>query len=149
VWPTNHTEPQVPLVFNADALAHFRVGKILGKSAEVMFTPVSLTWNFDDGTTSSGLQVQHAFASEGNYRVNARVVYAVSYRFVGQTSWVNESGTISMLANLNIKVATALGDGEVGTIVQAGEEPALVGGGRVALVGSDCIQRPNSFGCGF
>lgn len=146
VWPANQVEPRTPLFFNADALTHFRVGKILGKSAEVMFTPVSMVWNFDDGTSGSGLQVQHAFASEGNYQVNAKVVYAVSYRFVGQTSWLAEPGTISMIANLNVKVAAARSAVIADSPTE--NEPEIAGGARVALVGSTCQLRPASFGCG-
>lgn len=147
VSPGNQVEPQTPLLFNSDALAHFRVGKILGKSAEVKFTPVSMGWNFDDGSTGQGLSVQHAFASEGNYQVSARVVYAVSYRFIGQASWVAEPGTIAMIARLSIQVsAEAGGGGNVGGPITA-DDVAPTGGGRVALVGADCIQRPGSFGC--
>jgi hypothetical protein len=108
---------------------------MLGRLAEVKFTPVEIDWNFGDGTSASGEVIRHTFSHSQTFVVSARVTYSSEYKFSGENTW-RSAGSIAVTDRVVISVA-----GEA-----SGGEPSNQSG-QVVLVASNCIERPKSFGC--
>jgi hypothetical protein len=121
--------------FRALAATHFKTASILGRLAEVKFTPIAIYWNFGDGTSASGEVIHHGFSRSQTLVVSARVTYSSEYRFSGENAWLS-AGSISVTDRVVIVVAGEASSGE--PINQSGQ---------VVLVAANCIERPKSFGC--
>jgi hypothetical protein len=119
--------------FSANPSLHYRSQVVLGRQAEVEFTPRSVSWEFSDGQKASGTNPKKSFASSGKYQVVAQLSYLVRYRLLGETSWQRVSGEIVARSNqLEIAVGAQIIKGSLSTGL---------------LVGGDCGARPRSFGC--
>lgn len=87
-------------------------GTLLGKPAQVRFTPVGFAWNYGDGTkvhtVSAGYEwesgragefaqtpTSHIYSEKGTYVVRVTVVYSAQYRFDGDR-WRAVPGTLSV-----------------------------------------------------
>lgn len=118
--------------FSTNPTLHFRTQSVLGRMAEVQFTPASVSWSFSDGESGLGSVFGRSFPSEGSYWALARVRYLVSYRLVGETSW-QQAGFITIQSNL---LELLVGKAEL-----ASDD------GPIVLVGEDCLARVGSYGC--
>jgi hypothetical protein len=100
----------LPSNFYADSSPRTAGATLLGRAAEVRFTPVSFSWSFGDGatlTTSSagapwaslGLpefsetETSHVYAAPGSYTIGLAVSFAAEYRF-GTAAWTPLAGTV-------------------------------------------------------
>jgi hypothetical protein len=124
-----------PVLFAASSQLHFRTATLLGRLAEVRFTPERVSWMFGDGSASEGVNVNHAFSRAGSYLVSARVFYEADYRFSGGLVWIS-GGVISLTDKVLLEIAVA-----------KGAEPPAVVSNRVLLVAKNCLERPAAFGC--
>ncbi|CAB4557877.1 unannotated protein [freshwater metagenome] len=108
---------------------------ILGKQAEVQFTPAWLGWQFSDGSRVQGVDVKRSFEQSGKYQAWAIANYFVSYRVVGESAWQPVAGQISVLSNvLDLDVSVKI------PVVPPKPKKLL-------LVGGDCSDNPKSWGC--
>ena len=132
----------LPVNFIASAAPHTVEGRLLGRRAQVRFTPVASDWAYGDGTermvpnlglrwAALGLRdlsdtpSSHRFSRGGSYAVTLVVFYAAEYRFDGG-DWVAVAGTVrSVAAPLNIRIVA----------------------GKSALVESLCSERRDAAGC--
>jgi len=120
-------------IFVGNPSLHYGSQQVLGRQAEVEFTPRVLSWQFSDGMRPSGNQIQRSFAQAGKYLAVATISYQVRYRLLGETSWQQVSSEVLIQSN-TLEVSVGAG--------------AIKGGGQTALlVGLDCEARPASFGC--
>jgi hypothetical protein len=108
---------------------------ILGRQAEVQFSPSWLGWQFSDGTRLQGVEIKRSFEQAGKYQAWAIANYFVSYRVVGETAWQAVAGQISVLSNvLDLDVSAKIP-------VVPPKPPKLL------LVGGECSANPKSWGC--
>ena len=142
VYPSNQLSVGQTATFVALATVHYRSGTLLALPTEVRFTPISVDWNFGDGSDGTGSTLDYAFDSVGQQSVAVRVTYQVAYRVKGSLSWIAEPDSISVLDELMVTVI----DDEV--LSASDETSALVRiPRRVLLVGENCLARPGAFGC--
>lgn len=117
-------------------------GALLGRPAEVLFTPVAWRWEHGDGTVArpgtagaswaalgladfSPTSTSHVYASRGTYRVQLVVTLAARYRFDGG-AWRPVPGTIDVATPpFELVVASA----------------------STVLVERDCLAAPTGPGC--
>jgi hypothetical protein len=128
--------------FYAITGSHVVNGTLLGRPADVRFTPVSYRWTYGDGTaatkstkggTWASLGVaefeptptSHVYEQVGDYTITLSIVFAAEYRFDGGP-WRPVVGTLTLPANdLHIRVGTA----------------------KTVLVEHDCLADPSGPGC--
>ncbi|WP_191281370.1 PKD domain-containing protein [Pseudolysinimonas yzui] len=121
---------------------HVVNGTLLGRPADVRFTPVSYRWAYGDGTSATrstpggtwaalGIAefeptpTSHVYERVGDYTITLSIVFAAEYRFNGG-SWRPVVGTLTVPANdLHIRVGTA----------------------KTVLVEHDCLANPGGPGC--
>jgi hypothetical protein len=121
---------------------HVVNGTLLGRPADVRFTPTSYRWTYGDGTSATrttkggtwaalGIPefeptpTSHVYEQVGDYTITLSIVFAAEYRFDGGP-WRPVVGTITLPANnLYIRVGTA----------------------KTVLVEDDCIANPSGPGC--
>lgn len=127
-------------IFSADPFTHFRTGTILGRAAEVSFTPSSVNWSFSDGGEASGATVSHSFASSGSKTATASVSYSVAYRFVAGGGWVTQ-GSIDMSAAVQVLVSTS------GIVAPPTAAPSSPPKKVVFLVARNCLGNAGAIGC--
>ena len=118
------------VIFGAIAGQHSRSGVILGKYAQVDFTPVSYDWS-SDSEVGSGGSFAASWTTEGVHSVSLTVTYAVSYSF--GVGWI-DAGMIPSTASTSVSVTSVT----LGT--PAKRSPPL-------LVSGNCSIRPGSYGC--
>ncbi|WP_167139768.1 PKD domain-containing protein [Diaminobutyricimonas sp. TR449] len=128
--------------FYASASQHTRSGSLLGRPAEVRFTPVAYRWHYGDGTgqvvstpgaswSTQGLPefsptpTSHVYAAPGSYVITLTVHFSAEYRWAG-SGWTPISGTLAVPAN---------------------ELVATAGDIRTVLVAQHCAQNPSGPGC--
>jgi len=132
----------LPANFVADAEAQVVSGTLLGRTAEVRFTPVGYRWTHSDGAvvesaspgaTWSELRTKeftktatsHVYASTGEYTATLEVVLSAEYRF-GGSGWQSIAGVLAV----------------------AGDPvPVLVGEVDTVLTNGDCRANPSGPGC--
>jgi hypothetical protein len=121
--------------FGSNPSLHYGSQLILGRQAEVQFSPAWLGWQFSDGTRIQGVDINRSFEQTGKYQAWAIANYFVSYRLVGETTWQFVAGQISVLSNVL--------DLDVSVKVPAipAKPPKLL------LVGGECSANPKSWGC--
>ena len=124
-----------PVEFRALTSTQFKTATMLGRLAEVKFTPIAIDWNFGDGTSGSGEAMHHGFSHPQTFVVSARVTYSSEYRFSGEIAW-RSAGSIAVTDRVVIAVAGETSGGEPSNQL-----------GQVVLVAANCIERPKSFGC--
>ena len=112
--------------FSAIASAHSRSAVILGRAAEVSFTPVSYDWGGNTGRSYSS-----SWANPGSYSVSLTVGYAASYSVGG--AWT-DAGVIYSSASVEISVADV-----PPALATKPVSPRLVSG--------NCISKPSSYRC--
>ena len=139
VYPSSQISVSQAATFSAPAYVHYRSGTLLSLPTEVRFTPISVSWDFGDGSNGTGASLGYAFDSVGSYPVTVRVVYAVAYRVKGSSAWIAEPDTIAMVDDLLVTVSAE------SAITNA--EAAIKSPSRVLLVGESCLARPGTFGC--
>lgn len=121
---------------------HLVTGTLLGRPADVRFTPVQFHWTYGDGaaavkSTKGGTwaalgiaefdptPTSHVYEQLGDYTITLSITFAAEYRFAG-SAWRPVVGTITLPANdLFIRVGTA----------------------QTVLVEHDCTQNPSGPGC--
>jgi hypothetical protein len=121
---------------------HLVTGTLLGRPADVRFTPIAYRWAYGDGTSATkntaggtwagqGIPefeptpTSHVYEQVGDYTITLSIVFAAEYRFAGG-SWRPVVGTITLPANdLHIRAGTA----------------------KTVLVEHDCTQNPSGPGC--
>lgn len=122
--------------FIAFPTLHIKNQLVLGRRAEVQFTPELVSWKFSDGTKGFGSELVKSFGSKGQFAALANVSYSVSYRILGASSWEKLRGLISVsAAPLQVTVAES---------AIAPEDDSS----DVLLVGQPCTPGKQSFGCG-
>lgn len=117
--------------FTAVAGTHTRSGTILGKAAQVTFTPVSFEWGSDEGASGSGTSLVTNWSNEGAHSVSLTVGYSVAYSL--GSGWV-DAGVISSSASAAVQVVAA-------------SAPVVVKVPPPLLVSGNCKARPGSYGC--
>ena len=121
--------------FRSNPSLHYGSQMILGRQAEVQFTPAWLGWQFSDASRVQGVYVRRSFEQPGKYQAWAIANYFVSYRVVGESAWQPVAGQISVLSNvLDLDVSRKIP-------VVPPKPPKLL------LVGGDCSDNPKSWGC--
>lgn len=132
----------LPANFVADASVEVVAGTLLGRPAEVRFTPVGYRWLHSDGATVTsptagatweqlGLRefsptsTSHVYAEPGEYTVTLEVALAAEYRF-GGSAWQGIAGTLA---------------------VAGAPQPVLVGEVDTVLTKDDCRANPAGPGC--
>jgi hypothetical protein len=121
--------------FSSNPSLHYGSQQILGRQAEVQFSPAWLGWQFSDGTRIQGADVKRSFEQSGKYQAWAIASYFVSYRLVGETAWQAVAGQISVLSNvLDLDVSVK--------IPAVPPKPP-----KLLLVGGECSANPKSWGC--
>lgn len=128
--------------FYAITGSHVVNGTLLGRPADVRFTPTTYRWAYGDGTTATkntkggtwaslGIAefeptpTSHVYEQVGDYTITLSIVFAAEYRFDGGP-WRPVVGTITLPANdLHIRVGTA----------------------KTVLVEYDCLANPSGPGC--
>jgi hypothetical protein len=121
---------------------HVVNGTLLGRPADVRFTPTTYRWTYGDGTSATkgtpggtwaalGIAefeptpTSHVYEQVGDYTITLSIVFSAEYRFDGG-SWRPVVGTITLPANdLYIRVGTA----------------------KTVLVEHDCLANPSGPGC--
>jgi hypothetical protein len=121
---------------------HVANGTLLGRPADVRFTPTSYLWAYGDGTSATrntmggtwaaqGIAefeptpTSHVYDELGDYTITLDIVFTAEYRFAGGP-WRPVVGTITLPANdLYLRVGTA----------------------KTVLVEHDCQQNPVGPGC--
>lgn len=121
---------------------HVVNGTLLGRPADVRFTPTTYLWAYGDGTratknTAGGTwaalgipefeptPTSHVYDQVGEYTITLSIVFTAEYRFAGGP-WHSVVGTITLPANdLHIRAGTA----------------------KTVLVEHDCAQNPAGPGC--
>ena len=121
---------------------HVVNGTLLGRPADVRFTPVSYRWTYGDGSaavksTKGGTwaalgipefdptPTSHVYEQLGDYTITLSITFAAEYRFAGG-AWRPVVGTITLPANnLYLRVGTA----------------------QTVLVEHDCNENPGGPGC--
>jgi hypothetical protein len=144
----DHMEPNGWAVIGLDTNFYSTVGselehdQLLGKTADVQFTPVGWHWSYGDGR-SAGLATSgaswaatgsqdfdptptsHVYLRAGSYTIQLNITFSAQYRYAGG-SWTDVIGTIDLSANpLTITAGSA----------------------RTVLVNRDCVQGPSGPGC--
>ena len=135
VHPGPNLEAGQVATFSANPALHYRKQRVLGRQAEVLFTPAWLGWQFSDGPRIQGVDVEGAFETQGKYEAWAIANYFVSYRIIGESNWRSVPGQIAVLSNV-IKIEV-----KVSPIVTPSADPDLL------LVGEDCSSNAPSWGC--
>lgn len=121
--------------FSSNPSLHFGSQLVLGRQAEVQFSPAWLGWQFSDGTRIPGVDVKRSFEQAGKYQAWAIANYFVTYRLVGETEWQSVAGQISVLSNvLELDVSAK--------VPAVPPRPP-----KLLLVGGDCGAGPRSWGC--
>lgn len=142
VYPSNQLGVGQPATFVTAAFVHYRSGTLLALPTEVRFTPVSVAWDFGDGSAGSGSTLEYSFESTGTHAVSVRVTYQVAYRVKGSQSWIAEPDTIAVVDDLTVEVSDNTDQTQPGGSIDPVQIPR-----KVLLVGSNCLARPGSFGC--
>jgi hypothetical protein len=132
VYPASQLPAGETFTFGANPSLHYGSQVVLGRQAEVQFSPAGLGWQFSDGTRIQGVEIKRSFEQTGKYQAWAIANYFVSYRVVGETAWQAVAGQISVLSNvLDLDVSVKL--------------PAVPP--KLLLVGGECSANPKSWGC--
>ena len=101
----------MPVNFIAPSVQHTVSGSLLGRAAEVRFTPRGYAWGFGDGSTritSTGgsswqslgvaeftpTATSHSYSRVGTYTVQVTTRYSAEYRYAGG-AWTGVSGEIN------------------------------------------------------
>ncbi len=128
--------------FYAITGTHVVNGTLLGRPADVRFTPRSYLWAYGDGTSATKATMggtwaaqgiaefeptptSHVYDQLGDYTITLSIVFTAEYRFAGGP-WRPVVGAITLPANdLYLRVGTA----------------------KTVLVERDCRQNPAGPGC--
>jgi hypothetical protein len=128
--------------FYAITEPHVVNGTLLGRPADVRFTPIAYLWAYGDGASATrstrggtwaaqGIAefeptpTSHVYEHLGDYTITLSIAFAAEYRFAG-SSWRPVAGTITLPANdLHIRAGTA----------------------KTVLVEHDCLANPSGPGC--
>ena len=121
--------------FSSNPTAHYGSSTVLGKQAQVHFVPQQSGWSFSDGVSKSGADTSRSFGTAGKYQAVAWVEYQVNYRLVGETTWQEVAGLLSVESNtLEVLVGASY--------LKADQKSQ-----GALLVGEDCRFRSSAFGC--
>ena len=135
VYPGSQLTAGDIATFSSNPSLHYGSQLILGRQAEVQFSPAWLGWQFSDGTRIQGVDIKRSFDQAGKYQAWAIANYFVSYRLVGETAWQSVAGQISVLSNvLDLELSVKI-------------PPAPPKPPKLLLVGGECSANPSSWGC--
>lgn len=121
---------------------HVVSGRLLGRAADVRFTPVAYHWDYGDGHSATkstrggtwsalGLDefdrtpTSHVYDAQGDYVIRLSVDYTAEYRYA-DSGWVPIAGRLTLPSN---------------------ELRITVGGAKTVLVDDDCRANPRGPGC--
>jgi hypothetical protein len=135
VYPGTQFSAGDSLSFRSNPSLHFGSQVILGRQAEVQFSPAWLGWQFSDGLRLQGVDISRSFDSEGTHQAWAIANYFVSYRIIGESAWVAVPGQISVLSNVIDLDASQ----RIPQLTPSPKKPLLVGG--------SCNQSSSNWGC--
>lgn len=128
--------------FYAITSQHVVNGTLLGRPADVRFTPARYLWAYGDGTSATKATMgttwaaqgiaefeptptSHVYEELGDYTITLSIVFTAEYRFAGGP-WRPVVGAITLPVNdLHIRAGTA----------------------KTVLVEHDCVQNPAGPGC--
>jgi len=128
--------------FYAITQQHVVPGALLGRPADVRFTPTAFHWDYGDGTAATkptkggtwealGLDefaptpTSHVYEQLGDYTITLSITFSAEYRFDG-SAWRAVVGNLTLPANdLHLRVGTA----------------------KTVLVEHDCLANPSGPGC--
>lgn len=146
--PVLSTEPAgwavrgLPMNPVASASVEVLSGTLLGRPAQVRFTPTAFEWSYGDGATRrsatggaswsalrldelSDTSTSHAYAARGEYTLTVSVVLSAEYQFAG-SAWRPIAGTLTLAGgSTTISVKTI----------------------KTVLVSEDCLRNPRGPGC--
>ncbi len=145
---THHMQPNgwtiagLPTNFYARTGTQIVPGTLLGRPAEVRFTPVQYYWDYGDGSSATRSRpggtwaalgvaefdvtpTSHVYATAGPYVIRLSVGYTAEYRYAG-SPWVPIAGQLVLPAN---------------------DLAITVGGATTVLVADDCRVNPAGPGC--
>jgi hypothetical protein len=135
VYPVAQLPTGEIFTFSSNPSLHYGSQLVLGRQAEVQFSPAGLGWQFSDGVRTQGVEIKRGFEQAGKYQAWAIASYFVSYRVVGEMAWQAVAGQISVLSNvLDLDVSIK--------IPAVPPKPP-----KLLLVGGDCSTNPKSWGC--
>ncbi|WP_395245583.1 hypothetical protein ACGGZK_07145 [Agromyces sp. MMS24-K17] len=132
----------LPANFVSGASVQVVSGTLLGRPADVRFTPVGYGWAYGDGQAGASASrgatwaelgqreftdtpTSHRFAASGRYDVTTTVTYSAEYRWAG-SGWRPIAGTLDLPG-----ATTSVLVGELDTVLVAG----------------DCTANPSGPGC--
>ncbi|SEB76479.1 hypothetical protein SAMN04489806_1718 [Paramicrobacterium humi] len=132
----------LPANFIADASTNATSGALFDTAIDVRFTPVSYTWSWGDGSSSTSrtggaswadlgvdeftpTSTSHAYAEKGAYTISLAVHYAVDIRGEG-TAWQTVDGQLTKAAISITAIATTANS---------------------VIVDKECSKNPSGPGC--
>lgn len=118
--------------FSALAVRHTRNRLLFWYPTQVRFVPKTFGWVFGDSKIGVGQNISHAWASKGSYHVRVAVGFAVKYRIIGHSNWLELPGLV---------YATS-----VPFLVNVGGASS-VNSSKVVLVHWSCDEKPFALGC--
>ena len=126
VLGAQHLEPKSIAKVTTSAANHLVKKIIIGRLAMVQFRPIEVRWQFGDRSGAIGNDQSHSYDKAGTYLAQAVVTYAIRFRFLGSTKWINEPRNIALRTNLLRFVVS--------------DQPLKQGSGRPYLVYFDCLS---------
>lgn len=129
---TNRVDVGEVVSLFSNAVRHTRNRYLLWYPTQVKFTPKTFFWTFGDGQISKRRLPKHSWLKKGTFRVRLLVGYAVKYRIVGRSEWVQLNGLVNAYSDpIKVKVNA---------------NPAKTPG-TVVLVHWNCNQKASAIGC--
>ena len=96
--PGGEIEIGVSAQFSVELAAGEFTGTLLGRQARIRFQPIAAEWQFSDGVSREGFEIERNFATEGSVGAIARVRVMASYRFDGG-AWQRSDAEIWLRSN--------------------------------------------------
>ena len=96
--PAGEVEVTQVVNFGVNPGGGTHTGSLFGESAEIRFTPSSVSWRFSDGQSKSGRFVSSSFSEPQLISATATVFYRIDYRYPA-TDWVIGASSAQLDSN--------------------------------------------------